>query len=606
MSFNINDYGFDEIVDRFNAYLESEDIWNSVYDTSSAQAFVKMYGWVMDTLSYLVEETIRDLKFGTSSSMQALLEHIKLVGYKAKRNVSAECTVEFSVSNTYTEDVTIPAGTRVQILDMYYITKVQALLLAGNSSVDVDVVQGYSSIFNFTGSGDKDQKYDVLMDGVDNDHVEVYVNGVEWEEVESFYGQDDSNIYVLNTIYGGLRVEFGDSVFGNIPPSGSTIEIKVLISEGASGNINRADVRGELIDPVYAPDSTQVDFSIVTTTLATGGVDAEGVREIKRNTPVFITSGGLYKRSSELTALFETFTEIKQVHVVTEADVPEADRDMRKANIINVYIVPESGYIIDYSTKENILGDLITQEKLLMNTTYNLEEADYLYMRNVITANVPNTVSYTGKKNTLEERLATFYSEFSFGDDYLNHVIQRSLSEELSADGVTYIRDADLYNLRVDTYIIESSESLGWYSYEGYILDIVYDPLYENGIYFTESDEDEVDYEEYVNSGTLRKYAIKSFWIEIDDEVETVDFKKTSTSTSTSVTVIEESGIFSSSNVQGSIDFDTGEYEFMVAKDAGDTVNLIYDYYDEDIPLEFNEYPILHSKTITVSENVDL
>lgn len=596
---DLTKYGYDATVSRLTNYMRSSGLWSSVYQDASAQAFIRMYAWMTENLTFIDEETKRDLKFGSSTSLQAILEHVKIVGYPARKNQPSEMTVRFSVDAILTQSVTIPKWTLIKVGDLYFVTVAQAQLISGRTYVDVDVIQGFREQTSFISTGLPDSVFDVVKDKVSNDYIYVYVDGVEWIKTTSFYGETDvSEVYYPRTIYGGVRVEFGDGIFGAIPPQGNTILVDYLVCEGADGNLNTSGTAGEVIDILYAPNGAQVSMSVVTTTTAVGGQDEETVAEIKRNVPPYNTSGGVYKRRSELETIFLDYAEVDQVHIVTEADKASHLRDMRLANIINVYIVPEDGYTLDESTKANLIQPLLDEEKVLMNVTFNLEEATYLNLHVEVAAQVPDTVSYANKQNTLEQRLADFYADYIFGKDHLLHLLTRALSEELNIDG-DYIRDVDLSNLRVDIFVIETqSQFEGWWDEGGFVVEEDFDDLLENGIF--SEDYTEIDpgsswlgdiWQKHTAGGTLQKYPIVNFAVEIDGVQETA---------------LTATGAFLTVNVQGNVNFTTGVYEITVSGAVTGVVTVKYQYNDEDIALLPEEFPILYSSKVTAGVEVDL
>lgn len=572
-------YGFDQTKARFESYLSTNFNWSAQYQTASAQAFIKMYAWVMEALAFLTEETVRDLKWGTSYSLQAVLEHTKLVGYPVHRNISSLMVVRFSVDSALAQDVVISQWVRTRFLEKYYSVKEDSVLISGNTYVDVDVIQGHLQSFTFTGTGVKDQFYDITQDDVEDSNVTVTVDGIPWTRIDDFVssGYLDKH-FLVRTIYGGVRIEFGDGIYGMVPPTSSVINVEALVSLGVDGNINTTGLTGDLIDPVLGPGGSPVAFTLTSVSEATGGIASEDVASIKRNVPAYITSGGVYKRKSELITIFRSYAEVAQANVYAEADKDEIDRDMARANIIHVYLVPNTGYSITQSFITTTLNGLIEDEKLLMNTTYDIQEADYIYFRPLIDVYVSKTVSLSTIYSTIEQRLLDFFETFEFGKDFFKHLFHRALTEYLDSTTLLLVRDSNIANIRIVNWIVQEQISFEGFGDE-FIEDHGGDPLDEDGDYFSasvgEGTADNCLWIEHTGTGILQKYPITRFKVEVNG---------------TAVVDLTASGTFSTPSCQGTVNFTTGVYGISVASDVTD-IALAYTYYDDDVPLSFSEFP---------------
>ena len=596
---SLDKYDYDSTVARMTALLANESTYlTSRSQLASIQFFIKMYGWTVESLGFQAEAVVRDLKFGTSQSLQALLEHVKLVGYRARKNRSATMTVRFSVEATQPLDVTIPKWSVVEFSGIQFVTISQATLTAGQLYVDVSIVQGERSKQNFTGTGIADAYFDILESTASDEYTQVSVNAVLWTSITDFYAQTAiAQVFLPRNIYGGLRIEFGDGVYGAVPPVASTINVNVLLSAGSQGNLSSSGLTGLVVSTILDQGAQPVDFSVLSLTIASGGLDAESVKEIKRNTPHFITSGGVHKRKVEIENGFLDLAQISQVHVISEFDKPVADQDIRNANKIDVYAVPAPGYLLDRETKLAIIQELLDNDSVLLNVTYNLQEAEYVKVKNVVGVYVDPTVIFANKQSEVDARLLNFYSGFVFGSDFSFYALLQSLSEIDDGVQVPY-RDVDIRNLTLEVYVVQELEDLNHFGLaEGFEKDISTDVMVEHGMF--RHDETIADllpnkdgdiWIDHQYEGVLKVFPITEFNVEIDGVLV--------------LTITDpDNTTFSVSGAQGVVDFTTGVYGLSVS-DAVSTVSFYYKYYRNDIDMEFNQFPLLESRTVTVYQFV--
>ena len=87
---------------------------------------------------------------------------------------------------------------------------------------------------------EKLQSFNVITKkNTDHHSVRVSVNSELWTKYDSLYDMKvGTKGYLVKTgINGGLDIYFGNGSFGEIPASGSSIDVEYLITDGAKGNL---------------------------------------------------------------------------------------------------------------------------------------------------------------------------------------------------------------------------------------------------------------------------------------------------------------------------------------------------------------------------------
>lgn len=120
-------------------------------------------------------------------------------------------------------------------------------VISSNLQIFLPIIQGKWEQINFTGTGDELQTYQISLTGkkdIENFNVEVFVNGQWWNIKKHIYDllPNEMSCVVRTGFNGGIDIIFGNNGFGAIPPLSSIIEVKYLVSDGASGNIFRRTV----------------------------------------------------------------------------------------------------------------------------------------------------------------------------------------------------------------------------------------------------------------------------------------------------------------------------------------------------------------------------
>ena len=115
-----------------------------------------------------------------------------------------------------------------------------------NTNFYINIIQGKWEVASFTSDGTKNQSFQVNppsnLKGIEHFNIEVYVNDEKYETVYGLYDLLDSEykgVIIRTSFEGGIDIIFGGDGIGYIPPIGSIIQVKYLLSDGDNGNIFR-------------------------------------------------------------------------------------------------------------------------------------------------------------------------------------------------------------------------------------------------------------------------------------------------------------------------------------------------------------------------------
>jgi hypothetical protein len=209
---------------------------------------------------FYIEDATVEQNILTAQNPESIYGLSRLAGHDSFRGAAASGELKLRLGVSGLEDIAgdalnIPANAIIECKDngLRYTLRTsndQFRLEKSNSNyIFVPVVQGEYESQNLTSTGEAFQSFNVITKSmVDHSQVRIKINSSLWTKYDSLYDmKKGTQGYLVKTgITGGLDIYFGNGSFGEIPDSGSTIEVEYLKIEGAMGNLNgRADLSFE-------------------------------------------------------------------------------------------------------------------------------------------------------------------------------------------------------------------------------------------------------------------------------------------------------------------------------------------------------------------------
>lgn len=209
---------------------------------------------------FYIEDATVEQNILTAQNPESIYGLSRLAGHDSFRGAAASGELKLRLGVQGLEDIAgdalnIPANAIIECKDngLRYTLRTsndQFRLEKSNSNyIFVPVIQGEYESQNLTSTGEAFQSFNVITKStVDHSQVRIKINSSLWTKYDSLYDmKKGTQGYLVKTgITGGLDIYFGNGSFGEIPESGSTIEVEYLKIEGAMGNLNgRADLSFE-------------------------------------------------------------------------------------------------------------------------------------------------------------------------------------------------------------------------------------------------------------------------------------------------------------------------------------------------------------------------
>ena len=197
-----------------------------------------------------------------------------LVGHNAYRGEGSKGIVKFvkkqdvTSAGTPQEVIIIPNNFRLVCMNNnleYYVSINGEFIKTNlNNQTKFSIIQGKRNVKTFQSNGGNLQTYSVPIaanDNIDNEQIQVYVNGVKFSKNTTLYDNmlKEKTVLVKTGISGGVDVTFGNERSHTIPGLGSKIEIIYFTHEGILGN--EAEPLFRFKDSAYGLDGSIVDLN---------------------------------------------------------------------------------------------------------------------------------------------------------------------------------------------------------------------------------------------------------------------------------------------------------------------------------------------------------
>lgn len=295
--------------------------WTDLNESDPGIAIVELLTAMMDLLLFYQDQSANEAFLPTAVQRGDVINLVKLIDYAPASIKSAVGKVVFSTFNASTVlSVTIPPYTRVstnRVSGNEFVTTtadgatdptpVPVTILNGHTPVTMNVIQGTKGTDTFNSDGTPTQRFKLSMADIDTTTVLLTVNGFPWEKVTSFVSADlNAEVFeVSSDSKDNAYVTFGDGQFGMIPPTGATILVTYVVSEGVTGTTGAGKIT-VLLDTLQDSALVNVTGITVNNPVATdSGLSSETIERTKQLAPALLAALFTAKSKDDYNALVQ-------------------------------------------------------------------------------------------------------------------------------------------------------------------------------------------------------------------------------------------------------------------------------------------------------------
>lgn len=330
--------------------------WTDVLDSNVGMFYVQLFAAINDLLLFYLDNRASECFLDTAVTPESIYSIVKLIGFNPQGYEAASTVLTFYVLSPYANDIPIPAGTTCVSQSsnrIRFSTLADAVLSAGQTSVDVPAKQGSLLTETVTGDGTKYQGFRLGSTSPATDTITLRVQGRTWRHVETFVGEGPTECFMAEVGEAGVvTIRFGNDVEGKILASGVEATISYFEANGLIKNLAANSITRLAFTLTDALGGT-VDVRVKNTTAVNGGQNPDTPLDMKYLAPAVFKTGERAVTKSDYTALLERRSDVASVKVL---DINDDERI--PLSYVRCYIVPTLGVAFDQNKLRRYLEGL--------------------------------------------------------------------------------------------------------------------------------------------------------------------------------------------------------------------------------------------------------
>lgn len=427
-SISLTTLDFDTIKSNLKSYLRSQDIFKDYdFDGSNMSVLLDILSYNTSMQAYYVNMLLSEAYMDSAQLRSSVLSHSKDLNYLPKSYRSASATVRLRVEQSNSDTLVIPKGTSfTSTFNLQSYTFTTDKVLSYHSELDsttntyvfeTDDIEIYEGVYvteNFVMNySQESQKFVMSNENVDTSSVIVNViensgsTTLNYSQSETLLGlTNQSRVYFLQCTENKYEIIFGDNILGRRPADGATISVQYRVSSGSTPN----GATKFTCDLDLTSDSSG-RVTTVTSSVASGGSEAESIDSIKYNAPRhFQTQLRAVTSTDYETLLKSNFSEISAISAYGGETVspPQYGKIFIALSILDSDGIPDS-------KKSEYASFLKTKMPSIITPVF--VEPTYVYAK--IVTSVKYNINVTTLKDS-EIRLLVTNAIAEFNDANLN------------------------------------------------------------------------------------------------------------------------------------------------------------------------------------------
>ena len=383
---------------RIKTALQSSSSWANVLDYSSINVFLETLAKEEAELASYSNYALKESKWDIMKNLSSLIAQSSFLGYKPHRKIGATGVITVSSSSTFNQTypytISLPKYTVFSSSDdpNIKVCTIQTDSLQNTlTSKQLSVVQGIPKSFSTTAVGNPFEEFIILNQNIENTHYECLINGVTILETENLYLNTSSDMVfqIKNlTDFSGIKIIFGNNLFGKQLSNGDTVVFKYIETSGSLGNVAKKNVFTIVDSTIYDINNNPVQMYSKNEASISGGYDYEEVESIRANAPRNYQSG------NRATSRNDYLTILKENPLVFKANVWGeyeylVDNNMipgeltsyvpLQENVVNIVAIKNTGENLSDSDKASIIAYLNDYKAITDIIQFNNAEFAYIY-----------------------------------------------------------------------------------------------------------------------------------------------------------------------------------------------------------------------------------
>jgi len=462
---------FGSLRESLIAYIRAAytDDYQNIAESDFGMMFTELVAYMGSVLSFKADALANENFLPTARTRRNVKKLLELIGIRMKGPTSAGATAQLTLTipivpegdpDDGPSEIVIPAQQRSYVVTSpldggaltYTLYKVRSgkITSLNTNSTDIELLPSEvsndastvwtnlalleGSLVEESGTFDDTEIFKTInltQGPVIENSVQVFVNSIEplsgtYYQVDNIFSASGASDQIFEAIYDNSYnafLRFGDGKVGASPPNSSSYRVLYRVGGGSRGNLLSTTITSP-IETVWSPGVVQ------STSVATGGVDAETVDQAKLSGPLVFKQQDRLVTLGDYTSFVARFRSPTGGSAIGTASTRKA---FSSANIIDVFVLQKATNLqlqkatLDY--KAHLL-EAMEQKKML---TDELVIVDGLVRTLDILVTVYVDLSLIDYEETIKaEATQTIqgffaYDRLGFGNSFIPEELNRNL-----------------------------------------------------------------------------------------------------------------------------------------------------------------------------------
>ncbi len=359
---------FTTLIARIKEQLAASEIFQDFnYEGSNFAILIELLAYTGEMNTYLLNKIAKNVHIETADIYEAVNRNARQMGYEPKGAVSARGTVSVSVTGaTPGHQYLLNQFSQMECPDeldednnsIKYANVTNYTIEPTGATMDFNIEVKQGEVTALSGYLGKDLIDNQLLlpsnyaydNDIDDDYpsLELLIDNLAWTRVAEFYDdlsalKNDDDVYMfIYDKYERAKIIFNSS--RNIPSDDSTLDMTVLSTLGAEGNVAAGSIRGIPTQFIYNNTSDTwlpIDTITITNPLATtGGQNRETIDVIKSNAQAGLKSQFRNITTSDYQTHMELRTDVIQGNAWGEQDLTPSGA-VQEFNKVYLSVIPD-------------------------------------------------------------------------------------------------------------------------------------------------------------------------------------------------------------------------------------------------------------------------
>ncbi len=275
---------FQTTLEALQSFLQAElpeDVFNDFVASQLMMFMLRMNAYISDVQSFKLDIVANENFLPTALQRRSVIRFATAVGYRLSAATASSVTVTTTLTSANASPITIRQGTLFDAEGVTFEIDQDYVLPALALTIDMGALQGETFTDDFISLGIADQKFQLTSFPVIQNSVQVFVDTVLWAEIDFFaFASSLDQVYTLAFDENNKgTVQFGNDIFGAIPPPGAALRMVFRVGGGADGNVTTGAVKTNI--PAFINNLTLTSVPITNNSPASGGADEESIEHAK-------------------------------------------------------------------------------------------------------------------------------------------------------------------------------------------------------------------------------------------------------------------------------------------------------------------------------------